>query len=109
MFTGNRHLPHVLTLPPSKACLLCATPAGMDLFAQIHARRHLPSAVPWISEDRLLALERRHTKTQQRPEWPTVTLTWHAIIYKVEKLHQRYIVFLEDVPVVEFMYLGFTR
>ena len=81
----------------------------MDLFAQIHARRHLPSAVPWISEDRLLALERRHTKTQQRPEWPTVTLTWHAIIYKVEKLHQRYIVFLEDVPVVEFMYLGFTR
>ena len=25
-------LPHVLTLPPTKACLLCATPAGMDLY-----------------------------------------------------------------------------
>ena len=25
---------------------------------------------------------------QQRPEWPTVTLTWHAGKYKVHKLHQ---------------------
>ena len=31
----------------------CTTPAGMDLYIQVHARRHLPSAVPWISEDRL--------------------------------------------------------
>ena len=30
LFTGIRHLPHVLTVPPTKACLLCATPAGMD-------------------------------------------------------------------------------
>ena len=28
---------------------------------------------------------------QQRPESPTVTLTWHACKYKVRKLHQRYI------------------
>ena len=28
----------------------------MDLYIQVHARRHLPSAVPWISEDRLLAI-----------------------------------------------------
>ena len=27
----------------------------------------------------------------QKPEWPTVTLTWHACKYKVHKLHQRYI------------------
>ena len=27
----------------------------------------------------------------QRPETPTVTLTWHACQYKVHKLHQRYI------------------
>ena len=27
---------------------------------------------------------------QQRPESPTVTLTWHACKYKVHKLHQRY-------------------
>ena len=54
LFTGIRHLAHVLTVPPTKACLLCATPAGMDLYIQVHARRLLPSAVPWISEDRLL-------------------------------------------------------
>ena len=51
---GIRHLAHVLTVPPTKACLLCATPAGMDLYILVHARRLLPSAVPWISEDRLL-------------------------------------------------------
>ena len=28
---------------------------------------------------------------QQRPESPTVTLTWHACKYNVQKLHQRYI------------------
>ena len=27
---------------------------------------------------------------QQRPESPTITLTWHAWKYKVHKLHQRY-------------------
>ena len=43
-------LAHVLTVPPTKACLLCATPLGT---LQVHARRQLPSAVTWISEDRL--------------------------------------------------------
>ena len=28
---------------------------------------------------------------QQRPETPTVTLTWHGCRYKVHKLYQRYI------------------
>ena len=42
------------TVPPTKACLLSATPAGLDLCIQDHDHRHLPSAVPWISEDRLL-------------------------------------------------------
>ena len=55
LFTGIRHFAHVLTVPPTKACLLCATPAGMDLYIQVHARRLLLSAVPWISEDRLFA------------------------------------------------------
>ena len=40
---------------------------------------------------------------QQRPEWPTVTLTWHACKYKVHKLHQMYILCLW------FTYLVFTR
>ena len=60
-----------------------------------------------------LALELRKdvTQTQQKPESPTVTLTWHACKYKVHKLYQRYIPwwYIEDVPVVEFMYLVFTR
>ena len=53
---GIHHLAHVLTVPPTKVCLLCATPAGMNLYIdiQLHAHRHLPSAVPWISEDHLL-------------------------------------------------------
>ena len=46
---GYRHLAHVLTVPPTKA-----TPAGLDLYIQLHACRYLPSAVPWISKDRLL-------------------------------------------------------
>ena len=54
LFTGIRHLAHVLTVPPTKACLLCATPAGMDLYIQVHARRNILSVVPWISEDSLL-------------------------------------------------------
>ena len=59
LFMGIRRLAHMLTVPPTKARLLCATPAGMDLYIIYtgHACRHLPSAVPWISEDRLLAKE----------------------------------------------------
>ena len=59
LFTGIHHLAHVLTVPPAKACLLCTTPAGVDLYIQVHARRHLLSAVPWISEDHLLILMAR--------------------------------------------------
>ena len=32
LFMGIRHLAHVLTVPPIKACLLCTTPAGLDLY-----------------------------------------------------------------------------
>ena len=34
LFTGIRHLAHVLTVPPTKARLFCATPAGLDLYIQ---------------------------------------------------------------------------
>ena len=34
LFTGIRHLAHVLTVPPTKARLLCTTPTGMDLDIQ---------------------------------------------------------------------------
>ena len=33
---------------------------------------------------------------QQRPESPTVTLTWHACKYKVHKLAHRYILKMDD-------------
>ena len=34
----------------------------MDLYIQVHARRHLPSAVPWISEDRLFKKKKKKKK-----------------------------------------------
>ena len=34
LFTGIRHLAHVLSVPPTKAWLLCATPTGIDLYIQ---------------------------------------------------------------------------
>ena len=37
-------------------------------------------------------------KQQQRPESPTVILTWHASKYKVHKLHQRYILKRDASP-----------
>ena len=42
------------------------------------------SLVSWMNTQRsYLAFQRRHTQTQQqRPESPTVTLTWHASKYK---------------------------
>ena len=51
---------------------------------------------------------------QQRPESLMVTLTWHGCKCKVHKYHQRYILctdtkVFEDKPLVEFMYLVFTR
>ena len=52
-----------------------------------------------------LALEIITQAQQQRPESPTVTLTWRACKYKVYKLHQRYILEFENVPLVEFIYL----
>ena len=53
--------------PPTKACLLCATPAGMDLYnIQVHARKFLPSAVPWISEDRLFSRARESLQGGKR-------------------------------------------
>ena len=99
LFTGIRHLPHVLTVAPTKVCLLCATPAGMDLYIQGHAPRLLLSAVPWISEDRLFQtwqhtwelisawkMSYRHTQ-QQRPESPMEIITSHVSKHKVYKLH----------------------
>ena len=41
-----------------------------------------------------------------------VTLKWHTCKYKVHKLRQRYIrphQFIEDVPLVEFMYRACVR
>ena len=43
----------------------------------------------WLNEQReLTALDRQRTQ-QQRPELPTVTLTWHTSKHEEHKLHQR--------------------
>ena len=52
LFTGIRHLAHVLIVPPTKAPTLRYT-SRPGLIYTGHAFRHLPNAVPWISEDRL--------------------------------------------------------
>ena len=38
------------------------------------------------------------TQTQQRPEPPMLTLTWHANKYMIHKFHQRYIIFSSQPP-----------
>ena len=43
---------------------------------------------------------------QQRPESPRVTLTWHACKYKIHKLHQRYILCLQEKLVFDFNVLS---
>ena len=47
----------------------------------------------------LIALDRQG-RQQQRPESPTVTLTWHASEYEVQKSHQRH-VFREEEEEME--------
>ena len=43
LFTGIRHLAHVLTVPPTKACLLCITPTGLNLYIQA-----MPVGTYWV-------------------------------------------------------------
>ena len=90
LFTGIHHLAHVLTVPPTKACLLCTTPTGLDLYIQVHSRKLLPSAVPWISEDRLFCsifwggrggAQSRMRKAKQLP----LKKISHKISYKQSK------------------------
>ena len=106
LFTGVRHLAHVLTVPPTKAWLLCATPAGMDLYytgMPVGTYRvqspGFPKIVYWCSYWTSWC----HPFTWRavvyrtvfaRDVSPTVTLTWHARKYKVHKLHLRYILFV---------------
>ena len=49
-----------------------------------------PECLCGISTQRSYTQNMLH-KQQQRPESPTVTLTWHMSKYKIHKLHQRYI------------------
>ena len=53
LFTGIRHLAHVLTVPNKSVTILRYTRRHGPVYTG-HAFRHLPSAVPWISEARLL-------------------------------------------------------
>ena len=74
---GIRHLPHVLTVPPTKACLLCATPAGMDLYIYIYTGprpQALTECSPLISKNCLL------TSNQ---DTPTAHLSLEKIISRL--------------------------
>ena len=61
----------------------------------------------------LVSIHKGVSTQQQRPESPTVTVTWHASKYKVHKLHQRYMLSVDshnvyfltdDVTVVELIF-----
>ena len=54
LFTGIRHLAHVLTIPPTKSVTTLRYTRRHGPVYTSHACKDLPSAVPWISEDRLL-------------------------------------------------------
>ena len=66
-------------------------------YAGVHVCTFQPgSFTGWDSEgvnQRLKYVRQVH----QRPEPPTVTLTWHACKYKVARLHQRYILWCIEV------------
>ena len=51
---GIRHLAHVLTVPPNKSAPTLRYTRRHGPVYTGHACMHLPRAVPWISEDRLL-------------------------------------------------------
>ena len=53
LFTGVRHLTHMLTVPNKSVPTLRYSRRPGPIYTG-HACRHLPSAVTWISEDRLL-------------------------------------------------------
>ena len=53
LFTGIRHLAHVLTVPQQKHTYSALHPQAWTNL-QVYARKHLLSAVRWISEYRLL-------------------------------------------------------
>ena len=76
--------------PPTKACLLCATPAGMDLYIQVHARRLLPRKEPsgmdlYIYIDPL-DFRRSSILSQWRRPY---TLCAHADLYFLYRLKSR--------------------
>ena len=70
LLTGIHHLAHVPTVPPTKAHLLCA------------------SAVPWISEDRLLHISELFSYYYVNPFLslidkihPCINLKWNIHVY----------------------------
>ena len=65
LFTGIRHLAHMLTVPPTKACLLCGTPAGMDWYIEA-----LPVGTYWV----------------QSPGFPKIVYSHiQCLVYDVDK------------------------
>ena len=78
---SDAFLPFVYGYPSSCPRAHCtpnksATPAGMDLYIQVRARRLLPSAIPWISEDRLLCL----ASFEIKGICPVLNINWFCLM-----------------------------
>ena len=56
VYAGIRHLAHVLSTPNKSVTTLRYTRRHGPVYIG-HVCRHLPSAVPWISEDRLISVQ----------------------------------------------------
>ena len=92
------------SLYPQQKCAYSAlhSQAWTDII-QVHARRHLPSAVPWISEDRLLYNHTRMRKLSMYLWWSLYTLYLHAGQVRVTVGDS--VLDNEDVPLVELIML----
>ena len=95
LFTGIRHLAHVLTVPPTKVWLLY-TRKPVPIYTG-HACRHWPSAVPWISEDRLLCsrVQTKHIVIMQQSAQNTV------IVQSVDRIHSNHAECRQNIVIMQ--------
>ena len=88
LFTSIRHLAHVLTVPPQKSVPTLHYTRRPGPVYTGRACRHLPSAVPWISKDRLLTVtlmigwNTNHDVTRRSLTccWCSPLTPWNALI-----------------------------
>ena len=102
---------HTHTHTCTHTCTHAHTCMARTHVARTHTQTHTHTHMDACTHTHTHGCIHTHTHTQQKPESPVVTLTWHASKYKVHKLHQRYILycFSKGVPLVGVVYLIFTH